>query len=511
MDREEIREQFSPILDDELSPDERAAIEADLAQDAELLRELHSLKRVDELFRRMPPVHAPKEFEAGVRAKLRPNVLRFPAAVLTRRRVLSIAAAAAVLVLVAGVVMVQYRPSRTQFDMASARYSPQATQAADIMAQKQVVVSDASPEMPAAEAPEETKEQLGHFDDFQFDRGGSAASSRRGSSMGGAAGSAPAARPAAPQPVAGQTGNLGGASLEVERIRASMQTGKQLPEGSAIRQSGMATNRPAPARHELTKEESKGVGSRKESESLEYSGVPEESSHAFESRELDAKKTRGRPAAGPTTAPAEVAASEPPASQLSVADAAAPAPAMAAPAPASPAAVAETPPPLVSAEMDINGDGVKEDSNWLYRAHIEKREAGSTPQTEATAAPSDAPMPAPAQAVVEDGGAAVDGLQKVQVGGEIQLGVTLPSSSTADEKALPDTKRILGERVFELRDGVWRQSGYKDEAVVMLDRASDVAKQLAEKEPALKDVLAFDKPVIFRAQERWYRVEPAKK
>ncbi|MFA6239640.1 MAG: hypothetical protein WC655_01850 [Candidatus Hydrogenedentales bacterium] len=507
MDREEIREQFSPILDDELTPDERAAIEADLAQDAELLRELHSLKRVDELFRRMPPLHAPKEFEAGVRAKLRPNVLRFPAAVLTRRRALGIAAAAAVLVLVAGVVVIQYRPSRTQFDMASTKYAPEAATAPDLMAQEQAVASDASPEIPAAEAPEEAKEQLGQFDDFQFDRGGSAASSRRGGNF---AESAPAAKPAAPQLAARSAGGLGGASPEVERIRASTQTSKQLPEGSLIPESDKVTNRSAPARDAAMKDESKGVDSRKEGESLGYVGDPEEASKAFESRELDAKKMRPLPAGGPTTAPTEVAASEPPASQLSVADAGAPAPVMAAPAPAPPAAVAETP-PLVSADTDINGDAVKEDSAWMYSAHIENRKAESAPSTEAAAAPSDAPMPAPPQAAVKDEGAAVDGLQDVQAGGKIGVGVKLSAKSATDEKALPDTKRILGERVFELRDGVWRQDGYKDEAVVMLDRASDVAKQLVEKEPALKDVLAFDKPVIFRAKERWYRVEPVRK
>ena len=70
--RDDIRDQFSPLLDGELSPEERAAMEAVLSGDAELLRELDSLKRVDDLYRALPAEAAPANLEQVVRDRIRP-------------------------------------------------------------------------------------------------------------------------------------------------------------------------------------------------------------------------------------------------------------------------------------------------------------------------------------------------------------------------------------------------------------------------------------------------------
>ncbi len=85
MDRDEIRERFSPLLDGELSPEERAEVEAALSDDAELLRELDALKRVDQLYANLPPEKAPEGFEDGVRSALSPNTLQFTRARFMRR------------------------------------------------------------------------------------------------------------------------------------------------------------------------------------------------------------------------------------------------------------------------------------------------------------------------------------------------------------------------------------------------------------------------------------------
>jgi hypothetical protein len=71
-DREDIRDEFSPLLDDELSPDARDAVETALAQDAELLRELDRLRKVDELYRSVPRASAPADLAERVRAELHP-------------------------------------------------------------------------------------------------------------------------------------------------------------------------------------------------------------------------------------------------------------------------------------------------------------------------------------------------------------------------------------------------------------------------------------------------------
>ncbi|MCC6696462.1 MAG: zf-HC2 domain-containing protein [Candidatus Hydrogenedentes bacterium] len=119
MDRDEIRERFSPLLDGELSPEERAEVEAALAQDAELLRELDSLKRVDALYGALPPIPAPEGFEDRVHAALRPNRLEFGRARVLRQRMWPMLAAAAVFLVVGGYVLLQTQGPASKFDMAA--------------------------------------------------------------------------------------------------------------------------------------------------------------------------------------------------------------------------------------------------------------------------------------------------------------------------------------------------------------------------------------------------------
>ncbi len=124
MNRDELRDKFSPLLDGELAADERAEIEAVLAQDAELLRELDSLKRVDDLFRSLPKPRAPEGFEAGVRELVQPQLVAIPMHH-SRRRVWPALVAAAVLLMTAGIFFVQTRsqlqPTAERFDVASSK------------------------------------------------------------------------------------------------------------------------------------------------------------------------------------------------------------------------------------------------------------------------------------------------------------------------------------------------------------------------------------------------------
>ena len=121
MERDELRDQFSPLLDEELSPDERAVVEAELAEDAELLRELDSIKRVDDLYRHMPPVNAPAGLEDRVREEVTGNVVRIGRTRLRKQPAMRILAVAALFLIVVGVGIYRFgMPSSTSFDMAAA-------------------------------------------------------------------------------------------------------------------------------------------------------------------------------------------------------------------------------------------------------------------------------------------------------------------------------------------------------------------------------------------------------
>lgn len=132
--KDDIRDQFSPLLDGELSPEERASVEASLSHDAELLRELDAMKRVDDLFRAMPAVSAPDNFEAVVRERIAPPRVAAVAAAapmpprnVTRRRFAPMLAAAAALVVCVGAIVFTVGRREYRAQLASA---PEATPAA---------------------------------------------------------------------------------------------------------------------------------------------------------------------------------------------------------------------------------------------------------------------------------------------------------------------------------------------------------------------------------------------
>ena len=104
-DRDDIREELSPLLDGELPPQEQAAVEAELHQNADLAAELEDFQRLDALYRQLPAPSAPPDLEAKVLAALEPEVVHFPRRKLTRRRLWPALAAAAMLTLVIGGVV----------------------------------------------------------------------------------------------------------------------------------------------------------------------------------------------------------------------------------------------------------------------------------------------------------------------------------------------------------------------------------------------------------------------
>ncbi len=108
-DTNDIRDEFSPLLDDELTSDARDAVEAKLAQDSDLLRELDAMRKVDSLYRGLPPVEAPSDMAARVRDQLNPktNVVALRPRGISRKVYSGLAVAAMFGIMVGGVVIRQ--------------------------------------------------------------------------------------------------------------------------------------------------------------------------------------------------------------------------------------------------------------------------------------------------------------------------------------------------------------------------------------------------------------------
>lgn len=149
-DNNDIRDEFSPLLDDELPPNARDAVERQLAQDSELLRELDAMRKVDELYRSLPRAAAPADLSENVQERLREKSKpaasrprRIPAALYS-----GLAAAAIFTVLIGGVVIRQefiVSPSAEDRLMEAASEQPLSA------AERQV----AAPSVAADEASEE--------------------------------------------------------------------------------------------------------------------------------------------------------------------------------------------------------------------------------------------------------------------------------------------------------------------------------------------------------------------
>jgi len=71
-----------------------------------------------------------------------------------------------------------------------------------------------------------------------------------------------------------------------------------------------------------------------------------------------------------------------------------------------------------------------------------------------------------------------------------------------------EVRRTVGDRVFELEDGVWRQAGYAEEEAVILTRTAGELGELAEEFPDLREILEWQEGVVFEVGDKWYRLEP---
>jgi anti-sigma factor (TIGR02949 family) len=105
----EVREDLSAYYDGEMPAADRERIDAHLRDCADCLRELDALKRVNEVYQQLAPVGAPDGFEEGVRAEAQrgPSTVESPGRPIPRWAGPIVAAAAAALVVIAGVVFLE--------------------------------------------------------------------------------------------------------------------------------------------------------------------------------------------------------------------------------------------------------------------------------------------------------------------------------------------------------------------------------------------------------------------
>lgn len=159
---ERIRDAFSPLLDGELPAEEREAVEADLALDAELLRELDDLRRVDGLYKGLGATAAPEGFEERLRAAMAATAIETaePRTIPFRRWIAPLLAAAACLVAVSAVVLQGLGGSPTGLEERSDMAAVSADEAANMRMlsaepSADAVQAEAAPEPALAQAADE--------------------------------------------------------------------------------------------------------------------------------------------------------------------------------------------------------------------------------------------------------------------------------------------------------------------------------------------------------------------
>lgn len=97
-DCEEVREEFSALLDEELTVEEREAVESHLAECAECLRALDAFKQVTDVYANLDPVSAPADFHVDIPKPPVVKPVQFRSRTWSRKRLTPLLAAAAMLV-----------------------------------------------------------------------------------------------------------------------------------------------------------------------------------------------------------------------------------------------------------------------------------------------------------------------------------------------------------------------------------------------------------------------------
>ena len=470
--RDDIRDQFSPLLDGELTPDERAAVEAALSEDAELLRELDALKRMDDLYRALPAQTAPTNFEDAVRKRIRRPAARSDAG--TRRPALwrrywtvGLATAATLLIGVSAILFSTPRMFTEQF----AKSTPKSSEVADM--------------------------QLSKLESPQTPGGATAATPAPATAPSTAADAInnEMAAPTAP-PVGTPLESLGYAGKSDE-IPSQPQTSSS---GLSDKLENSNTRMDASADTKVGHPKEKAKAS--EREMVPSTAVTGGSAHVRD----ESDRTRERAASAPAANRALGDAAGAPSSVTNGEEGT-----VASATTRNGALATDTP-----AEKSMPFEESKASAPQAAPPPMVQTEALNTPATvppiAASAVESPAPAAPPASAAKPTDGlsAPAEPLAPAKKGaaeGDMaQNPRPMPQLKVADTNR-PATTRTIGARTFTLRGGVWYESGYKDQATITVKRDSRVVRDLLKKYADVRNVVALEGAIVFNADGRWYTIQ----
>ena len=468
MDCAEVREEFSALLDGELTPEARAAIEAHLSECAGCLRELERFKRVDAAYRALPQHRAPADFEQRVAGALRPKAIRLRRPALRHRRVWPLLAAAALVLVMLGGAFLQLRTPAGRFEVAQApkgeKLRKEKTDKDEAVADQKATATRGRGRVPAgAEEAQEAKLERT------------------------VAAEVPAPSPAeeGPPPAAPEQRFYMAKAAQDEGLRHSGRETRELAEPAAPP--------PAAKPHEQLRALGYlGAGRPKAPADEDVGGqvsvLREETRASKPEPVLESDELEETPPA-PAEALFAPGISRPKATE--------PAPARPAPtAQASPAppAVMLKARPSRPAEAEATRD--EEPPRRALSVAVE------SPQRRA-----DEPVAAERLSTLGYG----DKETAPSVGFRAEGATVADDQAGVDGEAVTRGKprRDAGGRTFEFSGGVWRQLGYKGQETVDLVRGSEGLEKLLDEYPKLRPLLEVGDRVIFRHNRKWHKVMPA--
>lgn len=514
--KDKIRDEFSPLLDGELPPEQREAVERELAGDAELLRELETLKRVDALYRGLPQAAAPGDLEARVRHGIEKRAVQFSRRRFAPRALWPMLAAAAMLVvftlvLTQGVsrinpaVHMAKVAERTASEPAQASAPPArggewsmadkassdemdrlvtpapggGVRVRSTSRQEQRMASDEElyslSLQDRGEAPEAAKGKTGEP--------GALGGAEKGSEVGSleqkfAAATRPEPEPepkAEPEPTVTQPDRMAmsdqSRGMKEAPVKEFFAYDTQAPQPSA-----------APA---AAAEEAEDVDGDRDTvpstmasqEALGFTVAPQ----AMPDSTVGEGLVRGKGAWGSQAGDA-VPDSVPPLVPHEQAVAAEPVIMASPPPPAPPPPESLVPPPPAPMIDRVDRETLAKDSPRASVGVDFKAEISPVPEVAAKSSPV-------------SNGAAPENVEEV--------------NQTAAQ-LLPHVRRI-GDRTFTLHDGVWCQEGYDGQKLTVLARDSAELKALFTKDRRLAVILDLPGWVIFKTGGAWYQIMPEPK
>jgi hypothetical protein len=517
MDEKDIREQFSPLLDGELSAEEREQLEGELSQSAELLRDLDTFKRVDELYRQLERQPAPAGFAQSVRRALRPRVLRFGSSRLQRRRLWPFVAAAAMLAVTSGLLMLHYRELARPISSSSSSSRVLLSRASKQDLTQPMSRAISSEEAGEQETPHPKQHELAHVERQKPSmlsgdavRLGTEVSEKpsderalgeqaQAAAQNALKDTADTSPPAASREVMGETLNL-----RPRIVADGKDLGADEPAATDAADKG-GVQRDQPASFGAKLEAGRPAEAKTQAEPATATKQADDTSQPLAAAEAaPVAPTEGLEAVGKGL---QLFMEETPAPSAGKADAAfSPEQRASASEQTAAKAIEATPSNALGDANDVPEGGGFGGSYGGGGAGGFAGVGGQNAPRDAFGASMMGDMGG--GSFPPEGGAKETARVEAALGGKGDAQTMQPLSPQATD-AEPVMMHI-GQRVYDLVDGEWRERGYAGQTAVLLKRDSEALDELAASHEEVARLAELGTPVLFQIEGRWYRIEPRK-